>query len=379
MEMNFVFQTNPKLYFGSGSLFKLPFILRDFGTNILIITTNSFVTTDFYKKLYEELKKEKNKISEYINTGEPSFDSVDMIVNDFSKENINVVVSIGGGSPIDLGKAVSAMLPLRESVLSYLEGVGDKKHPGYKVPFIAVPTTAGTGAEATKNAVISKIGPNGFKRSLRHDNFIPDVAIVDPDLTKNCPLLVSYSSGMDALTQLIESYFSTNSNIYTDALCEKALKLFGKSFINIIRGSASQEDYYNLSFSAYISGITLTNSGLGAVHGFASVIGGYYEIPHGIVCAKLLLPTIEKTIFKLEKNSIYFMKYKKSSELLSNENKDLISYLYELKNLIKLPDLKDFGIKESDYEKIAKETSSKNSPVKFDKEDFIDILKKASQ
>ncbi len=377
MEVNFSFQTNPKLYFGEGSLFKLPFLLRDFGTNILLITTNSFLNTDFYQKLYNELKKEKIKISEYINTGEPSVDNVDMVVEEFSKENINVVVSIGGGSPIDLGKAISAMLPIRESILNYLEGVGNKKHPGYKVPFIAIPTTAGTGAEATKNAVISKIGTNGFKRSLRHDNFMPDIAIVDPLLIMNCPLLISYSSGMDALTQLVESYLSTSSNIYTDALCEKALNLFGKSFIKIIGGNSSKEDYYNISFAAYISGITLTNAGLGTVHGFASVLGGYYEIPHGIVCAKLLLPTLEKTISKLEKNSIYFSKYKKITELISYENKDLITYLYELKNLIKLPDLKDFGITEKDYEKIAVETSCKNSPVKLEKEDLIQILKNA--
>ncbi|MEJ5284395.1 MAG: iron-containing alcohol dehydrogenase [Brevinematia bacterium] len=377
MEVNFSFQTNPKLYFGEGSLFKLPFLLRDFGTNILLITTNSFVNTDFYQKLHNELKKEKIKISEYINTGEPSVDNVDMVVEEFSKENINVIVSIGGGSPIDLGKAISAMLPLRESILNYLEGVGNKKHPGYKVPFIAIPTTAGTGAEATKNAVISKIGANGFKKSLRHDNFMPDIAIVDPLLIMNCPLLISYSSGMDALTQLVESYLSTASNIYTDALCEKALNLFGKSFIKIISGNSSKEDYYNISFAAYISGITLTNAGLGAVHGFASVLGGYYEIPHGIVCAKLLLPTLEKTISKLEKNSIYFSKYKKITELLSYENKDLITYLYELKNLIILPDLKDFGIPEKDYEKIALETSCKNSPVKLEKEDLIQILKQA--
>lgn len=377
MEINFSFQTNPKLYFGEGSLFKLPFLLRDFGTNILLITTNSFVNTDFYQKLLNELKKEKIKISEYINTGEPSVDNVDMLVNEFSKENINVIVSIGGGSPIDLGKAVSAMLPLRESVINYLEGVGNKKHPGYKVPFIAIPTTAGTGAEATKNAVISKIGANGFKKSLRHDNFMPDIAIVDPLLIMNCPLLISYSSGMDALTQLVESYLSTSSNIYTDALCEKALNLFGKSFIKIISGNSSKEDYYNISFAAYISGITLTNAGLGTVHGFASVLGGYYEIPHGIVCAKLLLPTIEKTISKLEKSSLYFLKYKKITELLSYENKDLIEYLCELKNLIKLPDLKDFGITEKDYEKISLETSCKNSPVKLDKEELIQILKNA--
>ncbi|MCX7820552.1 MAG: iron-containing alcohol dehydrogenase [Brevinematales bacterium] len=377
MEMNFSFQTNPKLYFGNGSLFELPFLLRDFGTNVLIITTNSFLNTDYYKKLYDELRREKIKISEYINNGEPSVDNVDMIVKEFAKENINVVVSIGGGSPIDLGKAVSAMLPLKESILSYLEGVGDKKHPGYKVPFIAIPTTAGTGAEATKNAVISKIGPSGFKRSLRHDNFMPDIAIVDPLLTKNCPLILSYSCGMDALTQLIESYTSTKANIYTDALCEKALSLFGKSFIKVIMNNATDEDYCNLSFAAYISGITLTNAGLGAVHGFASVLGGYYEIPHGIVCAKLLLPVVEKTISKLDNDSIYFKKYKKITELFSYEKKDLLAYLYEIKDMLKLPLLRDFGIKTEDFEKIARETSSKNNPVKLEKEDLIDILKKA--
>ncbi len=374
MEMSFNFQANPRLYFGNGKLFLLPNILSDFGSNVLLITTNSFIKTLLYSKLQEEFGKFKYKVVEYVNSGEPSTESVDNIVKEFSKENINVVVSIGGGSAIDLGKAVSAMLPLRESVIEYLEGVGSKKPEGYKVPFIAIPTTAGTGAEATKNAVISKIGDKGFKKSLRHDNFMPDVAIVDPVLTKNCPKEIAFTSGMDALTQLIESYVSTASNVYTDALCEKAFSLFGMSFEKIVSGKGEDIDYSNLSFAAYVSGLTLTNAGLGVVHGFASVIGGYYVIPHGVVCAKLLLPSTKKIVENIVSHE-YLEKYNKASIILSSGKFDnILDYLNYLAKLQELPSFMDFGIKKKDFLKIASESSIKNSPAKLNKDHLIEIL-----
>ncbi|MGC8765361.1 MAG: iron-containing alcohol dehydrogenase [Brevinematia bacterium] len=384
MEMSFNFLANPKLYFGKEKIFLLPKILRELGKNILLITTNSFTKSSIYTRLLEDFRKEKLKVSEFINYSEPSVENVDLIVKEFSKENINVVVSIGGGSPIDLGKAVSAMLPLKESVATYLEGVGNKKHPGIKVPFIAVPTTAGTGAEATKNAVISKVGTNGFKRSLRNDNFMPDIAIVDPELTKSCPLEVAFACGMDALTQLIESYVSTTSNVYTDALCEKAFSLFGYSFERLLKNNADENDLANLSFSAYISGITLTNAGLGAVHGFASVIGGYYPLPHGVVCAKLLPFVTEQTIEKLKsqnENSLFLKKYLVIANLLTGKNKtdptSLVEYLKNLNSKVRLKNFSEYGINFKEYEKIASETSSKNNPITLTKEDLIEILEKS--
>ena len=190
---------------------------------------------------------------------------------------IDVVLSTGGGSVIDAGKAVSAMLRVEGSVAEYLEDVGTRKHPGTKVPFVAVPTTAGTGCEATRNAVLSRVGPDGFKKSLRHDNFLPDAAVVDPVLTLSCPPDITAACGLDALTQLLESFVSTKASVLTDVLALSGLEHIGNSLVPACTNSGQDIDMRaNLSYAALMSGITLTSAGLGTVHGFASSIGGLF-------------------------------------------------------------------------------------------------------
>ena len=160
---------------------------------------------------------------------EPSPEMVDNAVAELTDDNADLVISIGGGSVIDAGKAISAMTGKSDSVTGYLEGIGTKIHPGTKLPFIAIPTTSGTGSEATKNAVLSSVGEKGFKRSLRHDNFVPDIALVDPDLTIQCPREITAASGMDCFTQLLEAYLSDKSCEYTDALAIEGLKAIKSS------------------------------------------------------------------------------------------------------------------------------------------------------
>ena len=180
---------------------------------------------------------------------------------------------------MDAGKAISAMLTQEGSVKDYLEGVGHKHPSGNKVPFFAVPTTSGTGSEATKNAVLSEIGPNGYKKSLRHDHFVPDLAIVDPDLTLSCPPGLTAYSGMDAFTQLLEAYVSTKAHPFTDALCEKALELLSGSLLQAYQDGENIEAREAMSYAAWTSGIVLAQVGLGVVHGFASAVGGMFDNP----------------------------------------------------------------------------------------------------
>src|SRR5659263_22345 len=226
----FQFARLPLMYFGSGKISDITGIVGKFGTSVLLLTgKSSSINSPHAESLLGQFRKHDIQVHHIRVTTEPSPELVDETAHKYADKKIDVVISIGGGSVIDAGKAISAMLGKTGSVVEYLEVVGGKEHPGTKVPFIAIPTTSGTGSEATKNAVISKVGKDGFKRSLRHDNLVPDIALVDPELTLNCPPDVTAAAGMDCFTQLVEAYLSGKSNEYTDALAIEGFKAVKRS------------------------------------------------------------------------------------------------------------------------------------------------------
>jgi len=274
-------------------------------------------------------------------------------------------------------------------VKHYLEGFEKKKHSGKKAFFVAVPTTAGTGSELTKNAVLSEIGGKGFKKSLRHENFVPDISLIDPALTISCPFNVSVSSGFDAFVQLLESFVSTKSNIITDALSLEGIKLFSEAFPLLCKGQLNDIVIRTkMSLSAAISGIVLSNAGLGIVHGIASVMGGFFEIPHGVICANLSVEEIKANTEMLKvtpDSDRYLEKYAKAGSFFSANNhsrhfeKDidiLIKTLEDLLETTKVPRFSDFSIKENDLVKISKEVSNKNNPVKLNEMQLFHMMKK---
>jgi len=291
----------PHLHFGIGKISALPLAIKSFGPKVLLVTgARSFLASPYSAKIFDELHTNGFAIERYVVDREPTPVLIDSAVKKYTVFAPDAVVAIGGGSVLDAGKAISAMLPLGEPVKDYLEGVGSKPtHPGLKVPFIAIPTTSGTGSEATKNAVISEIGVQGYKKSLRHNNFVPDVAILDPSLTFNCPPSVTAASGMDAFTQLLESYLSTASNPITDALAVEGLSLISSSLIKAYQDGSNANARAGMSLASYLSGITLANAGLGLVHGFASSIGGLFSIPHGVICSSLMPAANKITVRKL--------------------------------------------------------------------------------
>ncbi|MEL6134462.1 MAG: iron-containing alcohol dehydrogenase [Bacteroidota bacterium] len=218
------FAHTPQIFFGPGTIELLPREIHKMGTCPLILTGRSFfINTALWPDLQQNLEADHLTWHHALVEREPSPRMIDEILKIYKDSPIDVVVAIGGGSVIDAGKAVSAMRCHPLGVKAYLEGVGNEKPTGKKIPFIAVPTTAGTGSEATKNAVLSEIGAQGFKKSLRHDNYVPNVAIVDPTLAITCSPAITASSGMDAFTQLLESYLSTKGNSLTDALALEGL------------------------------------------------------------------------------------------------------------------------------------------------------------
>ena len=187
MKQTFTFAPTPILHFGEGKISYLPEAIKIHGNKFLLVSgASSFVSSLHFERLKEQLTSLKINFKHAYVNGEPTPGLVDGTIRELGIFNPDVVVSIGGGSVLDAGKAISAMIPLNETVKNYLEGIGSKTHPGVKIPFIAVPTTAGTGSEAARNAVLSETGSNGYKKSLRHNRFIPDLAIIDPALTLSC-------------------------------------------------------------------------------------------------------------------------------------------------------------------------------------------------
>lgn len=378
----FSFITNRKLFFGKNGIYLLPSIIQEIGNSFLFILSKSFSNSDTWNNLFR-LINGKGKVFIETVSGEPTVDSIDLIVNKYRERVIDVVIGIGGGSVIDTAKAVSVMLMEDGSVEEYLEGIATKKPIGIKKFLIAVPTTFGTGSEATKNAVIGKIGV--FKRSLRHDNFVPDIAIIDPTLGYDVPVSVRISSGLDALTQLIEAYTSLKSNLYSDSLCEKAFYLVGKSFEKVIfNQDPTYDDFSNVALASYYSGVCLANVGLGVVHGFASVIGGMFGIPHGVVCGSLLYPAVLKNLQKLiDTDSRFFLeKYSNIGNLIYGKCggfeegiERLKLFLERISSLAKLRKFSEYGVSERDIDNIVSKTSLKENPVKLDKNDLIEILK----
>ncbi len=383
----FPFTHTPDILFGRGKIKKLPAVLPRFGMDVLLITgSRSFIESVHWDRLLLQLEAARIPWRHFTIDKEPTPEMIDRCVLSITDPVPSVVVAIGGGSVLDAGKAISAMYKQEGSVTDYLEGVGIRKPSGRKVPFVAIPTTSGTGSEATKNAVITSVGVEGFKKSLRHDHYVPDLALIDPDLTASCSPEQTARSGMDAFTQLLESYLSLKATQMTDALAIDALRILRDSLPEaVFRGDDSQDARTGMSYAAMISGITLANAGLGIVHGFASSIGGFFDIPHGLVCGTLMgvanRITWEKLI-KTNENPAALEKYARVGKIFTREKDKsdsyyasaLIELIEEWTERFGMQKLSDFGIAKKDVPKIVKATSNKNNPVPLTKEEMKEIL-----
>jgi alcohol dehydrogenase class IV len=386
----FSFARTPQIIFGAGTFGKISNILREYGKTVLIVTGgSSFRSSNAWDNLTQALTGDSVNHFHVAVEGEPSPDLVDRAVAEYKSKSIEVVVACGGGSVIDAGKAISAMLPTGGSVLDYLEGIGTgADHDGSKVPFVAVPTTSGTGSEATKNSVLSRVGPGGFKKSLRHDNFVPDVALVDPSLTISCPSHITAACGLDAFTQLLESYVSTNASPMTDALALNGIELTGKCLMPACaHGSRDIGVRAGMSCAALMSGITLANAGLGVVHGLASTIGGRFDIPHGVVCGTLIGAATSVTITKLmNEHGVEhpaLNKYARAGFSLHGVRETgvaqgcemLVEKVNQWIETLQIPRLSAYDIREKDLDSIVSGTSNKNNPVPLGKDEIRDILR----
>ena len=367
----------PRIEFGSGTIERLPEKINLYGRRILLITgSKSFYQTAHWNKLIDQLEQQKIQWFHTTISGEPSPETIDAAVKQFSQENIQCVVAIGGGSALDSGKAISGLLHSGDSVMDYLEGVGaGKSYTGPAVPFIAVPTTAGTGSEATKNSVLSDLdgsnekGDKGYKKSFRDEQLIPQYAVIDPDLLENCPKALIAANGMDALTQLMESYLSTKANPFTDALALSGIESVRDSLLLWYHSDANKqtEDVKQarakMAYAALISGITLAQVGLGSVHGLASPLGAFFPIPHGIACGTVLAEATRINIDAMhnrEPHNPGLQRYAHIGRLLSQQaalndadaQEKLLELLSDWSRQMALEPLSAYGVTEADIPRL---------------------------
>lgn len=298
--MNYDFFAPPRIHFGWDRFQEVGTLATSLGTRALIISGSRSLESNGVIDELKALLHRAGITSEHIRTisHEPEVTDVDHVTNilqHHSRGEGDFLIGIGGGSGIDLAKACSAMITNRESetVLDYLEGVGQGLQLKAKpLPLLAIPTTAGTGSEATKNAVISSYAP-AFKKSLRAAEMIPDLILCDPRLACSVPPEITARTGMDAITQLIESYISCRAQPLPQALSLQGLKLAIPALPLAVEDGSSRPGREGMAHAALLSGIALANAGLGMAHGVAPALGTHCRIPHGLACAIMLPPTLK--------------------------------------------------------------------------------------
>ncbi|MEQ1600348.1 MAG: iron-containing alcohol dehydrogenase [Methylophilaceae bacterium] len=392
----FTLSALPRLIFGDGVINQVPTLIGEFGHKALLITgSKSFTQTPHWQALTFALHQLHIDFEHTIVDSEPSPTLVDELAAHFREHKIDVVVGIGGGSVLDAAKAVAGLLNVKNSVMDFLEGVGPElPYLGPALPFIAVPTTAGTGSEATKNAVLSQPGLSGFKKSFRHEKLVPHYAVVDPELLESCPPALIAANGMDAFTQLLESYTSLKANPLTDALALSGMVAVRDSLLALYHGEGDLAQHRRaLAYAATLSGITLAQVGLGAVHGLAAPLGAFFSMPHGMVCGTLVAACTEANIHALENRAPKSQILKKYAQLgrvlLDAEDefdlpnsvacKILIDVLKEWTKQLHLPRLSSFGMSADDIAHVVQNcrgSSMKTNPMLLTDAEVAEILRK---
>jgi alcohol dehydrogenase class IV len=382
MPQRFEFNTAHRIIFGPGTLQEVPVLVQGMGRRALVVTgTKHPGTTAFLKSL----RAAGFDLALFPVDSEPTVATIRHIVMIGRQAQCELVIGFGGGSVLDTAKAAAALITNPGDILDYLEIIG-KGHTLEKpsVPFVAIPTTAGTGSEATRNAVIGS-PEHRVKASLRSPFMLPWLAVVDPELTLSLPPAATASTGMDALTQLIEPFVSNAPNPLTDALCREGIRHAAHSLKQACKHGDDIEARTDLALASLMSGMALANAKLGAVHGFANPIGGMYPAPHGAICARLLAPVMEANLKALRSrysNSPAIERFDEVAQLLTGKPgasaEDGIEWLRALVADLGIPRLAEYGLTAAGYSAIAdqaaKSNSMKGNPVVLTRAELIKIL-----
>ena len=383
--MQFEFATAARILFGAGASKDIGLLAKSFGQRPLLVTGLPDPQTSQFLALLA---------THFLDTAvlrvdhEPTIALVQQGVTLARQHNCDLVIGLGGGSALDTGKAIAAMLANPGDLLDYLEVIGRGQaltQPSR--PYIAIPTTAGTGAEVTRNAVIGS-PEHGVKVSLRSPLMLPRLALVDPELTYSLPPQVTASTGLDALTQLIEPFTCNAPNPMVDAVCREGLVRAARALQRAYEDGSDIAARQDMSFASLCGGLALANARLGAVHGFAGPLGGLFPAPHGAICARLLPFVMKANLQALQQrapDSPALVRYTEVARVLTGSRRasaiDGIAWVEALCATLKIPPLSTYGMTAANLpevvEKSARASSMKGNPIQLTPSELQHILEQA--
>ncbi len=383
--MRFEFSTAGRIVFGPGVCDQIPDLAASFGQRVFLVLGG---TPERFSRVIDQVSAHGVTWQSFRVTGEPTTRIVQTAARSARDAATDVVVALGGGSVLDTGKAVAALLTNEGDLFDYLEVVG-KGRPLQKpaAPCIAVPTTAGTGAEVTFNAVLG-VPDQHVKVSIRSPFMVPRWAVVDPTLTHAMPPALTAGTGLDALTQLIEAFVSNKANPLTDGVCREGLHRAGRSLGRAFQDGRDADAREDMSLASLLGGMALANAKLGAVHGFAGPLGGMTSAPHGVICGKLLPYAMQVNVRALRDraaDSPALARFDEVGRTLTGKSTaraaDAVTWIAELCTTLRLPGLRQYGLSEADFPTAAAKaknaSSMKGNPIELTDEELVTILRQA--
>ena len=374
----FEFATAARILFGEGTLRQVPAAAASLGRRALLVTGAS---PDRAAPLQKALQAAHVSTVPFAVPGEPTLDLIRTAPRD-----CDFVIAFGGCSALDAAKALAALFTNPGDPLDYLEVIGlghPLTHPA--APCIAIPTTAGTGSEVTRNAVLAS-PLHRVKASLRSASMLPRLAVVDPELTYDLPRAITASTGLDALTQLIEPYVSLRANPMTDQFCAEGMRRAASALPRVWRNGGDHAARCDMAWASLLGGMALANAALGAVHGFAAPIGGMFAAPHGAVCAALLPYAMEVNVRALRARAPEILtRYDHIARLITGRPHatapDGVAWIAALCQKLEIPPLRTYGVAESDLAllvaKAAQASSMKGNPIVLTEEQLREIVSRA--
>jgi alcohol dehydrogenase class IV len=383
--MRFEFATANRIIFGSGTLSQVGHLASELGERALVLS--GFAGEQ--NRVLQNLLADHNIVSElYYVSKEPTVKTVQQAMKTAQDISSDLIIGFGGGSAIDTGKAIAALMTNEGDIYNYLEVIGHGKpiiQP--PLPYIAIPTTAGTGAEVTRNAVIGS-PDHKVKVSLRSPLMLPKISLIDPELTYSLPREITAGTGMDAVTQVLEPYVSKMSNPMTDAFCREGLRLASRSLERAYLDGSDRIARQEMSLVSLFGGLALANAKLGAVHGFASPLGGMFDAPHGAVCARLLPVVMAVNVRALQSRGKELNALDRYDEvgcyLTGDANAtadDGVEWVHALSEKLDIPPLAAYGVRNEDIPNIIAETarasSMRGNPIELTHAELSEIMELA--